>query len=388
MALVDRIAKQLGFERRATYATGSWDGIFGANGLAQPASVRGAENLAAVLACVTVISTALASLPTLIYRRENGERFEAHDHPLLALVRGGANAYATWPDFIESLIASTLLTGNGLAAIERGPTGGLTGLRFIPWNRATALLLPSGRLAYDIMEPNGARYRLLQGEVVHLRDRTDDGKIGRSRLSRAADTVDAAIGINQFARAFITQGAYPSGVLTHPGRISEESVARLRESFEKQYTGTGERARRVMILEDGMTWAQAQISPEDAEVLASRKFSVEEICRVFNVQPPLIQDYSNNTFTNAETAGRWFAHFTLLPWARKIEAEFARSVLGSDGPFELELDLAGFLRGDPKTRWEAHKIAIEAGVLDPDEVRAVEGYNPRTTQLPAVANAG
>ena len=70
-----------------------------------------------------------------------------------------------------------------------------------------------------------------------------------------------------------------------------------------------------------------------------------------------------NTFTNAAQAGLWFATFCLAPWARKIEAEFARSAFPSGGPYELELDLSGFLRGDPETRWNAHKIAIESGVL-------------------------
>lgn len=134
-----------------------------------------------------------------------------------------------------------------------------------------------------------------------------------------------------------------------------------------------------MILDGGLTWKAAQISPEDAELLESRRFGVEEICRIFQVPPPLVQDYSHNTFTNSETAGRWFAQFTLAPWARKIEAEFARSVFGQQSSLELELDLSGFLRGDPQTRWAAHKIAIETGVLDPDEVRHIEGWNPRKT---------
>lgn len=64
-------------------------------------------------------------------------------------------------------------------------------------------------------------------------------------------------------------------------------------------------------------------------------------------------------------------------WARKIEAEFARSLFPTNSNHELELDLSGFLRGDPETRWNAHKIALETGVLDPDEVREVEGWNPR-----------
>jgi len=122
------------------------------------------------------------------------------------------------------------------------------------------------------------------------------------------------------------------------------------------------------------------VSPEDAELLETRKFGVVEICRLFQVPPPLVQSYEHSTFTNSAQAGLWFATFCLAPWARKIEAEFARSVFPSGGPYELELDLSGFLRGDPETRWNAHKIAVENGILDPDEVRQVEGWNPRMTQ--------
>jgi HK97 family phage portal protein len=139
-----------------------------------------------------------------------------------------------------------------------------------------------------------------------------------------------------------------------------------------------------MLLDGGLKFEPYQISPEDAELLASRKFAVEEICRLFQVPPPLIQDYSHNTFTNSETAGRWFAQFTLAPWARKIEAEFRRALFAANSGLELEIDLSGFLRGDPQTRWAAHKIAVEAGILDADEIREIEGFNPRGAAVPPV----
>jgi HK97 family phage portal protein len=158
--------------------------------------------------------------------------------------------------------------------------------------------------------------------------------------------------------------------------IGPETKMGLRQQFESRHGGAGN-AGRTLVLDGGLDWKAAQISPEDAELLETRKFGVEEICRLFQVPPPIVQDYSKNTFTNSETAGRWFATFCLAPWARKIEAEFARSLFPTNSSYELELDLSGFLRGDPETRWNAHKIALETGVLDPDEVREVEGWNPR-----------
>lgn len=375
MGLIQRIAGWAGYEKRDGNDL-SWSALAPGIGYYAGLSARAAENLSTVLACTNAIATALAYVPALVYRREGEARIEVTTHPMGKIVRGGVNDQMTWPDFLEHFVASTLLTGNGLAVIVRNGNGQLAGFRYVPWGMVTVAELSSGRLAYDVSDGRGNTRRYLEGEVLHLRDRTDDGKIGRSRLSRAADTVSGVQAANTHANAFLANGASPSGVIEVPSTISKDQRATLRESFQSRHAGAA-KAGSTLILDGGMKWNASQISPEDAELLETRKFGVIELCRLFQVPPPIVQAYENNTFTNAAQAGLWFATFCLAPWARKIEAEFARSVFPTGGPYELELDLSGFLRGDPETRWEAHKIAIETGVLDPDEVRQIEGWNPR-----------
>lgn len=377
MGMMDRIAAWAGFERRddASPLDPSWQALSAGTGYFSAVSARMAENLSTVLACTTAISTALAYVPWRVYRIDgDGNRTEALTHPLNRVFRAGWNPQMTHPDGAEHLIASAVLSGNGLAEIIRGGNGQVSGFAFHPWGNVTVQELSSGRLAYDIGDGKGRARRLLEGEVLHLRDRTNDGKIGVSRLSRAAETVQGVDLANRHARQFLANGASPSGVIKHPGRMDPAQHHALREQFDARFKGAGN-AGRALILDGGLEWQAAQISPEDAELLETRKFGVIEICRLFQVPPPIVQSYEHNTFTNAAQAGLWFATFCLAPWARKIEAEFARSVLASG--YELELDLSGFLRGDPETRWSAHKIAIETGVLDADEVREIEGWNPR-----------
>lgn len=377
MGMMERIAAFAGYERRSDASDPSWAALAPSVGYYAGTSARVAENLSAVLACTNAIASALAYVPALTYRREaEGNRTEATAHPLYKIVRGGVNPGMSWPEFIEHLAASTLLTGNGLAEIVRGGGGQLSGFRWIPWGSVTVAYLASGRLAYDVNDGRGNMRRLLEGEVIHLRDRTDDGFLGLSRLSRAAETVAGVQAANTHARAFLANGASPSGIIEFPGTMTQEQRWSLRDSFNQRHSGAAN-AGSTLVLDGGMAWKASQISPEDAELLETRKFGVEEICRLFQVPPPIVQDYSHNTFTNSETAGRWFATFCLAPWARKIEAEFARSVFPTNGPYEMELDLSGFLRGDPEKRWAAHKIALETGVLDADEVRQIEGWNAR-----------
>ena len=341
-----------------------------------------AEGLATVAACVQAISSAIASLPAYVYRRTEAGRLEDLTNPVNRLIRRGPNPAQSWPDFIEWLLASTLLRGNGLAEIVADDRGAVTGLQPIPWGWVSPVILPSGALAYDVVASNingtnGRLRRLLADEVLHLRDRSDDGLIGRSRLSRAAETIGAAMAVQTFAGSIYRHGLNPSGAFSTEGKLSAESRQSLRDAFTDQFAGS-RNAAKAMVLDQGLTWQQISVSPEDAELLASRRFSTEELARIFQVPPPLVGIWDHSSFTNSETAGRWFAQHTLSPWLRKLESEFARSVFTASSGSFLELDLAGFLRGDPEARWRSYDVAIKNRVLTPNEVREAEGYNPRT----------
>jgi HK97 family phage portal protein len=225
---------------------------------------------------------------------------------------------------------------------------------------------------------------LLADEVFHLKDRSDDGLIGVSRLRRAAAVVQAGLSIQNFANALYLNGANPSGALELDDKLNDLSRDRLRKSFEEAFSGSSN-AARTLILEQGIKWKQISVSPEDAEFLASRRFTVEELCRIFGVPPVIAGDLSHGTFTNSETMLRWFAMATLTPWIRKIEAEFSRSVFSqaSRGTHRLEIDLSGLLRGDPAQRWASWKIAVDARILTANEIREMEGFNPLPATSPA-----
>lgn len=369
----------------------SWDALRGGvdigTGIVNP---RMAENLSAVLACVGAISSAMASLPAYVYRRLDKGREIDETHPLALLIARGPNEHSSWPDFIEWLMASVLLRGNGLAEIITNPRGAVVGLKPIPWEFCSVQLLAGGRLVYDITEithmhgGTGRPRRLLQDEVLHLRDRSDDGLLGRSRLQRAAAAVQSGLSMQAFGNALYVNGVRPSGTLSAAGSISDETAARLAREFHGIHAGPNNAAKTI-VMGDGLKWEAMSITPEDAEFLASRRFSVEELCRLFGVPPPVAGDLSHGTFSNVESLLRWFAQATLTPWCRKLEAEFTRSVFSAAtrATHQLELDLSGLLRGDPTARWQSHAIAVDKGILTADEVREIEGWNPRGEKAPA-----
>jgi HK97 family phage portal protein len=375
----------LGRNTETRAADPSWQALTGLNtttGLLQ--TPHGAESLSAVLAATNAISTAVASLPAYVQRFDAGRLENEPSHPLQRLIELGPNPWQGWADFIEFMVSQTLLHGNSIAEIRTDARGAVSELRPIPWQWVSVQLLPSGRLAFDVTEHEalyggtGSQRRLLQGEVLHLADRSDEGLLGKSRLSRAREVIEAGQKVQRFSRAIYENGVAPSGVIQAEGKLPDDQIRRLKEMFTQAFAGAGN-AGSAMILDQNLKWQQLGISPEDAELLASRRFSVEEVARLFQVPPPLVQDYSHNTFTNSVQAGRWFATLTLQPWITKLEQAFKRQVFSESSrrTHRISFDMSAFMRGDPEQRWAAHKIAIDAGVLDADEVREIEGYAPR-----------
>lgn len=342
-----------------------------------------AENLAAVFACVQAIASAIAALPCYVYRETEASRVIDSTHPLQILIRTGPNMHQSWPDFIEWWVASVLLTGNGLVQIESDTAGGLVALNPYPWDRVNVQLLSSGRLKYECTDQSGAyggfaRLRtFLQDEVIHLRDRTDDGVIGKSRLARAASVLGTAMATQEFASASMANGMRPAGSLSFDEKLSADQRNEIRGQLQQNFTGPSN-SGKFLVLDGGAKFAAISMTPEDSELLESRRFSTEELARIYQVPPPVIGDLTNGTFTNSETAGRWFAQFTLKAWVKKLEAVLARSLFTLEElrTHSIEFDMSDLLRGDPETRMKTNILAVAGGILTPNEAREVEGWNP------------
>lgn len=336
-----------------------------------------AQNLSCVLAAVNCIASGVASLPAFVYRQDGDQRTEQPNHPVSRLIRT-PNPYQVWGDWIEQTLGDVLLNGNSLSGIEWDNAGRPISLTPIPWRNVSVSMLPSGRLAYDAMIPTmpGApsmRRRYLQDEVVHIKDRSDDGLIGVSRISRAHDVLANAASLQEWSLASWRNAGTPSGAIELDGVMRPEQYDRLQARLDASVRGVSN-ARGVLVLDNSAHWKPLSVSPVDAEVLASRKFSVEEIARVFQVPPPLLQALEFNSYSNAATASRWFAMFSLSPWIRRIESVMGNALL-SPG-YSLEIDMGALMRGDSEQRWIANVAAVDAGILSINDVRRVESWPP------------
>lgn len=339
------------------------------------------EALAASEAAIGLISDSLSALPFRVYEDGEAGRREVDGHPFVRITRRGvAGGRLTFPGFVSWLVRQALTHGNGLAKIESDGRGVVTDLLPIPWRGVSVEVNDTGRIVYvctgdGLFAPRGHMVRLLPHEVLHLRCPSDDGLIGIAPLARARAAAEAAVEIDATSRALWKNLTRPAYVLSTEKTVSEGAAARLKRQFEG-LIGGGRKGSGV-VLEDGLTFQNVEIqSSESAEALDSRRFTVEEIARIFAVPTPLLGSMDGATLTNVAHLRVHFAQSTLTTWARRLEAELGRA-LWSDEELEryaVEIDLGGLLRGAPEERWQAWAIALQHNVLTRDEIRQEEGW--------------
>jgi HK97 family phage portal protein len=164
-------------------------------------------------------------------------------------------------------------------------------------------------------------------------------------------------------------------VLTHPNTV--KSPKALRESWNAAYGGSTN-ANRVAILEEGLRFERISMPNNEAQFLETRKFQVDEICRIFRVPPHLVGDLEHATFSNIEHQSISFAVHTIRPWLVRIEQSMNRALFSESekGRFFIRFNMDGLMRGAYKERMEGYAIARQNGWMSANDIRELENMNP------------
>lgn len=342
-----------------------------------------AIGLSATWACVGLIAGTIASLPLMVYRTNSkGVRTVARDHPLYFVLHDSPNFDQTAVDFWEIMAASIELYGNAYAIIGRRSSGEVNSLEPIRPDIVKVRRRDDGSLEYEITE-NGRRTVKKGTDVLHIRGPLGDAISGASTLSVCRSVFDDALSAENAAGAMFQNGVSPSGILStkEDTRLSKEQREDLETRLRERYMGSV-RQGVPMLLDNGLTWQQLAINPHDAQMLESRKFSGEQVCRLFGVPPAMVGfgDKASNWGTGKEVDVLGFQKFTLRKRMKRIEQALLKQLVPlaerrAQG-ITIEFNFEGILRSDTASRYESYEKAIRMGLRSRNECRALENLPP------------
>lgn len=340
---------------------------------------RTAMGIGAVYACVGLIGGAISSLPLQIYRRtENGR--ERINHDIWWLLNEQPCACMSAAVMWEFLAWSLLLHGDAFAIIQRqGPN--IIGLEPVHPLSVTVHEVEE-RLVYTVVDSNETLV-LDQDDMLHIPGLGFDGKRGLSPLRYAArQTFGLALAAEEYSARFFSNGARPDYVITTENKMDETQQRLFRESWMARYAGLKNAHIPALLTGGGAEVKSLTLSPEEAQLMATRNFQATDVARIYGVPPHMIGITEKTTSwgSGIEQQGIGFVKYTLQRHLVKIEQEINRKLFRRSLQLFAEFNTAGLERGDYKGRNEGYRIAAgragEPGWMTINEIRKLENLPP------------
>ena len=345
--------------------------------VAAPMSPDIALQISTVYACARLLAGTVSSLPLMVFKEDSrGNRKVDRGSRLWTILHDQPNAVMTASDFWQAMILQWALRGNAYAQIVRDAVGDVISLWPLSSDQMTVFSdKQTGRLVYQYVR-DSETYDLTPDQVLHIKD-IGTGILGFSKLEFMGSSVQEAMATQKYTMQNAQNFGRPSGILTVDHVLDRkkgqaDAVGRALGSFKSE-------SGKLIVLEADMKFQQVALTPEQSQLLESRKYGVEEICRWFGVPPVLIGASGATTWGSgiAEIVAG-FHKFTLNPLLKSIEQALESRILRAEerGSVVIEFNLDAFFRGDLQSRYAAYATAVQNGFKTRNEVRALENDPP------------
>lgn len=340
-----------------------------------PVTTDSALTLSAVFACLRLLSEAVATLPLDTFSRDAGTRVPYPRPEYLLFDPPGLSRI----NYLSQVMLSLLTDGNAFVYTPRGERDEPT--KLVPLQpEAVTVCREKSQIYYEVA---GSNERWTPLDIMHIPGMMLPGALrGVSPLQAAREVIDGGRKAQEFGSTFLGNHAVPPAIIEVPSTGGDPDAERSKakkvgQMWQESHGGAN--AGKVGVLYGGATLKTIAVSPEDAEWLSSKQFSVSEIARFYGVPPHLIADASNSTSWGSGLAEQnlAFGQFSLRTWTERIEDAHTRLLTTHAlGDVFIKLNLDALLRAALKDRYDSYNVGITTGFLTVDEARALEDLPP------------
>ena len=350
-----------------------WGDFAAASGVT--VNVDTAMGVPAIWAAVNFIAGTLAGLPLHVYRKTDAGR-ERDTEGFGATINTAVNDEMSSFEWRKYMFEQVLTGGRSITYIERDGSGNVRNLHPVDPNgvlverKVTSQGFPAKTYRYN--------QRIFKAkDIIDLTFMVKANQLDpRGPIATNKDAIGMAIAASQYGAKAFQSGGIPPAVLQGPFQ-SGAAASRASEDVAAATAKLAKEGRPIMALPLGHELKSVGFSPEQMQLIELQRFSIEQIARIYSLPPIFLQDLTRSTFTNSEQQDLHFVKHTLKRWIEQAEQEMNLKLFGRGSDQYVEFNVDGLLRGDFKTRMEAHATSIQNGIRTPNEVRDLENMSAR-----------
>jgi len=343
---------------------------------ASTVTIDTALQVSAVWACCKLLVESIGSLPIKVYDVDRkGNYTENKKHDIARLFTGKVNRWQNRGEFMETSGLSSVLRGNSYSYKQRNLGGDIIGLQPMVADQMDVVLLPDGSIVYQYQDNADVKV-FAASSIMHVKG-MGNGLIGLSPL----DYMRNSVGIGQAAEGSVSKmyrnGGKPGGILTIDRALKADQRAAVKTNFAELAEGTED---NLLVLEADFKYQQVKMTPLDMELLSTRKFQIEDICRYFAVPKELIGSGDATTIASSFSEILYGFYKTgLRPLLQRYESAMESSLLlpEEQGKVKIEFDTDAFLRMSEGEMIKMLKEGITGAIFEPNEARERLGYAPK-----------
>jgi len=327
-------------------------------------SFQGADALqiSTVYACVAKIADEIASMDVIVERKTNkGDIEPIENHPISYAMTIEPNELMGAFELKQMMVSDMLLYGVGYGYIDE--------------NNGKVYWLPASDVTYAIDKNTGEKYYHYPGAPTPVPSTNMlEFKAFRtlSPTRTQLKTLTTAKSLMDFGNKFFDNGGMLGGLLTTKEPLDTEQMRQMTDFWKERYSGAAN-AHKVAILGGGFTYQPLSVPLDQLQYIDSKKYSSEEICRIYQMPPAMVGIETNTSYNSYEQQVLQYMQGCIAPRVKAIELELSRKLLPNNKQLHVRMNIDSMIRADYSAKAEYYGKMLQNGVMTINEVRRKEG---------------
>lgn len=327
-----------------------------------------ALSIPTVSACINKIGDTVSRLPVKLYRKQDEEVTEIFDDSRLRLLNGSTGDTLSTVDMWKAAVEDYYL-GSGAWIYVNSDGLSVRSLHYVDSRNVSIMSNTDPIFKAFRVQVNAQNYYDFQ--FIRLLRKTRDGYTNIPLQEEASSVLSAAWNALKLENMMNSSGGCKPGFLKSKNKLSDAAISAIKDGYSKVYDNE-EKRNKIIVLNDGIDFEAISSTAAELQMNENKKTNSIEICKLFGFPHTVIDggasDDDNKKFISA-----------VIALLNQIETELDNVLLletEKEQGYYWAFDTKELTRGSLKERYDAYEIAVRNNILQVDEIRREEDYEP------------